>query len=224
MVNADVSKTFRDYLDSLRNACIRASENNAIWRIYQIDRPKHYEIMNDYLGFFSCSIHAHFVAILVAVGILYKNKNDSYNLHDLIDYAEKHKLVNPSVLKKQKRRLQKVQDIANNLWKIRSKAFAHMDTQLSYEEVFKTFPFTPKQLTQLLTTAQRILKDIFYAFDRNDSGDFKIGARTDTLALLAVLKKAKRMNIEKPKPAGRPTFLASLLKYGEIRVHSTKRS
>lgn len=215
MVKADVSKTFRDYLDSLRNACIRASENNAIWRIYKIDRPKHVEVMNEYVGFFRCSIHAHFVAILVAVGVLYKNKNDSYNLHDLITYAKKHALVHPSVLEKQKRRLQKVQGIADNLWKIRSKAFAHMDTKLSYEEVFKTFSFTPKQLTQLITTAQRILKDMCYAFDRSDPGNFKIGARNDTLALLAVLKKAKRMKIEKPKPAGRPTLISSLLKQAQ---------
>jgi hypothetical protein len=215
MVDSDARKAFRRCLYPLRNACLRASENNEIWRIYQIDRHKHYQIMNEYHGFFACSIHAHFVATLVALGILYEKDSDSYNLHELIKYAEEHKLIQTRVLDKQKIRLHKVSKIAHNLWKIRSKAFAHMDTKLSYETVLSKFPFTPKQLTQLILTAKRILKDIFYAFEKDDSGNFQIGARTDTLALLAVLKKAKRMKIKKPKPSGRPTFIDSMLRQAQ---------
>jgi hypothetical protein len=66
---ADSRQQINDHLDDLRHTISVAEINYQIWWIYKgrDTRPKYVETMNEYLEFFQASIHAHFVACLVAL-------------------------------------------------------------------------------------------------------------------------------------------------------------
>src|SRR6187455_2633293 len=70
------------YVEELRNAVTVAWLNYEIWWIYKSSdtRSEFVDTMNKYNLFFHASIHAHFVALLVALYRLYETRDDTYNI------------------------------------------------------------------------------------------------------------------------------------------------
>jgi AbiU2 len=74
------------YVDELRDAVRVAWLNYEIWWVYTSTdtRPEYLNTMNKYTLFFGTSIHAHFVALLVALYRLYETRDDTYNIPTFI--------------------------------------------------------------------------------------------------------------------------------------------
>ena len=76
----------KNHIKNLQDTIITAYHNYEIWWIYKSKdtRPIYLDVMNKYLAFFSTSIHAHFVAMIVALYRLYETRKDTINIPGLI--------------------------------------------------------------------------------------------------------------------------------------------
>ncbi len=74
------------YISELRHTTTVAGLNYEIWWVYKSKdtRPVYVEAMNRYGLFFQTSIHAHFVALLVALYRLYETRDDTFNIPSLL--------------------------------------------------------------------------------------------------------------------------------------------
>ena len=61
-----------------------------IWWIYKSKdtRPKYIDTMIDYVSFFETSIHAHFVAMILALYRLYETRRGTIKIPRLMQYLE----------------------------------------------------------------------------------------------------------------------------------------
>ncbi len=78
------------YISELRHTVTVAGLNYEIWWVYKSKdtRPKYEKTLNQYSLFFSTSIHAHFVAVLLALYRLYETRKDTYNIPQLLITAK----------------------------------------------------------------------------------------------------------------------------------------
>jgi len=88
-VGVDVSLHMSEidrYIEELRDTVRVAWLNYEIWWVYKSTdtRPEYVDTMNRYPLFFQTSIHAHFVALLVALYRLYETRDDTYNIPTLL--------------------------------------------------------------------------------------------------------------------------------------------
>jgi hypothetical protein len=74
------------YVAELHHTVTVAALNYEVWWMYSSEdtRPEFVDAMNRYTIFFQTSIHAHFVALLVALYRLYETREDTYNIPSLL--------------------------------------------------------------------------------------------------------------------------------------------
>ena len=77
-------------VEEMTNTIVHAVMNYEIWWTYQSKdyKNRYFDIMERYDQFFTASIHAHFVALLVSLYRLYEKRNDSVNFYLLIERLE----------------------------------------------------------------------------------------------------------------------------------------
>jgi hypothetical protein len=77
-MSVDIDAFIREFHDALTAAEL----NYEIWWVYRghDTRPKFIDTMSRYPVFFRMSIHAHFLATIVALSRLYETRKDSYNI------------------------------------------------------------------------------------------------------------------------------------------------
>jgi hypothetical protein len=70
------------FIRELQNTVMVAESNFEIWWVYKDveTRRKYIQSMNRYSEFFRASIHAHFVANVIALYRLYESRHDSINI------------------------------------------------------------------------------------------------------------------------------------------------
>lgn len=132
------------YVDELRRACTTAALNYEIWWVYRSaeTRPVYVDVMNHYPLFFQTSIHAHFVAMLVALYRLYEKRPDTYNVPGLLKLLHTHQAVPASTLEQ----LHASYNQAKPLWKkvsrLRNDVFGHRSHAQPVEDVFSKTEIT----------------------------------------------------------------------------------
>jgi len=67
-------KIFERYFSEISNTIVSAFHNYEIWWLYKHEREKYVDIMNSYAAFFTSSINAHFVAMLMSISCLIDDK------------------------------------------------------------------------------------------------------------------------------------------------------
>src|SRR5712692_2198242 len=89
-----------NYISELRHTVTVAALNYDIWRVYTNpdDRSQYLDTMNRYRLFFTTSIHAHFVAMLVALYRLYETRTDTYNVPSLLRVVREEKSFDEPIL------------------------------------------------------------------------------------------------------------------------------
>ncbi len=181
-----------NYVEELRLTMIGAGLNYDIWRVYtNPDTRKEYlRTMNRYPLFFTNSIHAHFVAMLVALYRVYETRPDTYNIPALLKHVQTEKILPEHVVAK----LQKKYEEAQPLWKkvsiLRNNAFAHKTVKRTYDEIFKRASVTPDELRDLIKDTKALLNEFTHAW-KKDFHAFNLNATDDTKALLEDLKSIK---------------------------------
>jgi hypothetical protein len=81
-----------EYISDLQQTVIAAGLNYEVWWTYKSEdtRPEFVDAMNSYTVFFQTSIHAHFVALLVALYRLYETRADTFNVPSLLGLLRSH--------------------------------------------------------------------------------------------------------------------------------------
>lgn len=179
-----------EYIDELRNTVTVAGLNHEIWWVYKSHetRPKYVDEMNKYPLFFQTSIHAHFVATLVALYRLYETCKDTYNIPDLLSVLEKGNKLPKDKLESLRDQCRAVRQLWIKVSILRNKVFGHRSTAHTTEEAFKEAGVTPNELRDLVAHTKDLLNDLSQAW--NGSSDaFNSSARDDIIRLLDDLRR-----------------------------------
>ena len=86
LMTGAMQKKIDIYLKGIQDTIVAAEHNHDIWWIYKSrdTRPKFIDAMNTYLAFFQTSIHAHFIAVIIALYRLYQTPGGSGHRNILI--------------------------------------------------------------------------------------------------------------------------------------------
>ncbi len=177
------------YVEELRHAVTVAWLNYEIWWIYQSSdtRPEYVDTMNRYSLFFHTSIHAHFVASLVALYRLYETREDTYNIPTFLKLLQDGRAVPPETIDA----LNDLYGQAKPLWVkvnvLRNKAFGHRSKAHTVSEVFNEAAVKPDDLRDLAELTKKLLNTATTAW-RDTAHAFNLSSRHDTLRLLQHLK------------------------------------
>ncbi|MHB1358072.1 MAG: AbiU2 domain-containing protein [Rhodocyclaceae bacterium] len=184
---------FRLDIAALHHAVNNACLNYDIWWVYKSKkyRPKYVGTMNRYLEFFSTSLHAHFVALLVALYPLYETRRDTFNIPRLLKLLAKEDAISKPVLNN----ATQLYDEAKHLWLkvciLRNEVFAHFSESSSVEQIFKKADMTPNELKRLLELTKRLLNTVTRALDGSVHA-FNLGASEATIRVLEDLASRHR--------------------------------
>jgi len=151
------------YIRELRHTLTVVECNHDIWRAYKIKetRSLYVDTMNSYDLFFSTSIHAHFVSLLVGLYRLYENRDDTYNIPFLLKKLKAESLFSDDKLEL----LDGIyKEEAKPLWIkvciLRNKAFGHRSVAYTVEEVFSEAEVTRDELRKLVDVTKKLLNTL----------------------------------------------------------------
>ena len=162
-----MSTNLAPHIAALRHSVAVASVNYDIWWVYKSKkyRPKFVDTMNHYLGFFDTSIHAHFVALLVALYPLYETRRDTFNIPRLLKILEAEHVISPKAVAY----LAMLHSEAKPLWVkvgvLRNEAFGHRSDSLTIAQTFKKARVTPNELKRLVQLTKRFLNKVTRELD-----------------------------------------------------------
>ena len=187
-----MSDEIEQYVDELRHTVTTAWLNYEIWWVYKgaDTRPEFVDTMNSYKLFFYTSVHAHFVALLVALYRLYETREDTYNLPRFLSLLKERAAVPEETLKE----LDALYAQAKPLWVkvsiLRNKAFGHRSKAHSVADAFAEAGVTPNDLRDLAEVTRKLLNTATLAW-KETSHAFNLSSRKDTLKMLQDLKAGK---------------------------------
>ena len=190
-----MSANIDNYISELCHTTIVAWLNYEIWWVYKSKdtRPVYVDVMNKYPLFFQTSIHAHFVALVVALYRLYETRDDTFNIPSLL-----------KTLRNESRLPEATLDLLEGIYKneakplwikvniLRNKAFGHRSVAHTVEEVFEEAKVTPNELRDLVEVTKKLLNKLTYSWNKNVHA-FNLRSREDTLRLLNDLKKMHKV-------------------------------
>jgi len=188
------------YIKDLRHTITVAALNYDIWRAYTSEdcRPLYVQTMNSYSPFFQTSLHAHFVALLVALYRLYEKRTDTFNIPFVLRTLKERKALPEDTLES----LDRIYEKAKPLWVkvniLRNKAFGHRSSAHTVEGVFKKAGITPNQLRELAELTKELLNELTQAWDKS-TYLFDLDAREATFRLLQDLKCAYEKRKAEPE-------------------------
>jgi len=152
--------TFDERLDELAQTANRADLHYTIWWIYKHERPTYVNVMDEFLGFFSASLGAHFVAMVMELYKLLEFRSDSVSLKALLEEAERNSELDRPTIDALKREVAGLDPMRAKLALLRHKLFAHRDRQLSYDSVLASAAVAPDDFRDLIDRAFDILNKV----------------------------------------------------------------
>lgn len=147
------------FVNELHQTVTAAGLNYEIWWVHknQETRAKYVETMRHYNLFFQTSIHAHFVAMLIALYRLYETRGDTFNIPHLLKVLRAGSHLDVVTLDG----LNVIYEEAKPLWVkvniLRNKVFGHRDTAHTIEIAFKEAAVTPNELNRLVKLTEDFL-------------------------------------------------------------------
>ena len=175
------------YINELRQVVNAAAWNYEIWWAFKEkeSRTKYVDTMNYYPEFFLISIHAHFVAMLVALYCLYEQRKDSINIPGLIKLLDKGNGISKEAVDRVLLHYNEAKPLWIKVSVLRNGAFGHRSNTQSVYKVFQHAGVTPNELKKLIKKTMEILKDVT---QDGDLSVHELKAKTDTIQLLEDLK------------------------------------
>ena len=184
-----MSEIVDDYIREIRDAIIASKLNHEIWWIFKDpdSRTKYLSTMNNYTLFFQTSIHAHFVALIVALYRLYETRKDTYNIPVLLRLLEEEK----SISEERMQELKSMHIRAKPIWRkvgiLRNEAFGHRLSSSAVPKTFEKADATSNEIGDLIKLTCELLNTATRARSRQLNA-FNLSARQDTLEMLEDLK------------------------------------
>ena len=193
---SELRKQVDTCINELRHAVIVAGLNYDVWWVYKekVSREKFVDVMNDYLEFFSISIHAHFVALLAALYYIYEKRTDTINVPKLFELLSVEGVLSETDIAESKQ----LYEAAKPLWVkvsiLRNEQFMHRASKLDEEDgAFRKANITPDDFKRLIDITRELLNEVT---DRRDSDvhAFNLSAEQDIVRLLDDLNALRVKN------------------------------
>jgi hypothetical protein len=183
------------YITELRNTVTVAGLNHEIWWVFKSKdtRPKYVKALNRYSLYFSTAIHAHFVAILIALYRLYEIRKDTYNIPQLLRRAKTDSKFTPDEIAEFETLYARAKPLWEKVYILRNNAFGHRSTSLTVEEAFAEADVTPNEFSELIEVTKKLMNTISHAYDKSFHA-FNLRARQDVIRMLDDLSSTHDMN------------------------------
>jgi hypothetical protein len=177
-----------NHIKSIQDTIIAAEHNHDIWWIYRSKdtRPKFIDVMNTYLAFFQTSIHAHFVAMVIALYRLYETRRDTISLSRLLKVLDRDHPLSEDAKNRVTDLMQKAKPLWIKIGIVRSEVFAHLSDGEGIEDSFKKADLKYRDFKDLIELSKTIINVITQDYNRNTHA-FNLAAEFDTKALLTDL-------------------------------------
>ena len=150
---------FDERLERAAHLVVLARRFYDVWWFYEgaDTRPGILKTMNRFPEFFRFDSHAHDVAMVTHLAMLFENRRDTINFEALIDEAERDNLVAPADVAEAKKRLGSISPLRPKLAILRSNLIAHRSDSISYEDAYTKAAITPNQLRDLTEAGRSIV-------------------------------------------------------------------
>lgn len=180
----------------LQHAITVSKMNYEIWWVYKEkeSRKRYVDTLNIYPAFFKMSLHAHFVAMIVALYRLYETRKDTINLPQLLKLIKDAGLIPQQELKSIETDINKIKPLWKKVAVLRNNMFGHRSKTLEFSDVWKQAQVTPKQFKQLIDESKNILNRITSLQNRS-THLFNLTSTKDTLKLLEDLKRLNQKKL-----------------------------
>lgn len=187
MSSSFTKKEFNDDFRRLYYAALDAKRAYQIWWLFinKDERPKYGTVLKHYMHFFSPSIHAHFVAMLMALCKIY-DKNYGKNLKKFIKLSNEASFIKTDVIKEIENQISSVVPIIGKLHTLRNNYYAHI--QLDGEAVYKIVGIKPNDFRDIIGLTIDLLDKIAISSNKGKFS-FEFNSVPTTYRLLDVLKK-----------------------------------
>jgi hypothetical protein len=144
------------------------------------------------LSFFQTSIHAHFVAMIIALYRLYETRRDTINIPRLLQFLEQNHPLSDDAVSSINENIAQAKPIWIKVGIIRSEVFAHLTNERNVEESFDKANIKYCEFKDLIELSKIITNAIGQAYDRNTHA-FNLSSINDTEALLTDLSKYRKL-------------------------------
>ncbi|MBI1803522.1 MAG: hypothetical protein HY033_12845 [Ignavibacteriae bacterium] len=178
----------RDFVE-ISNTLVSAYQNWEIWWLYQHERPKYVDILNHYLMFFSNSIGAHFIAMLMSISCLVDDKHLSLKL--LYGKVKQEGYLDSDRIQEIENRFNGIEKIIRGVMIIRGNVFAHKSVKIDSDEAFVKANLVHDDLKNLIIELGIIFNIISTGCGRNILGFWENSSKTDTERMLNDLIRFK---------------------------------
>lgn len=179
------------YIKELQNAITVAGLNYEIWWVYKEknSRARFVDTLNAYPLFFHTSLHAHFVAMIIALYRLFETRQDAINVPRLVKTVKDQTSISETDIQEIEAEIAQIKPLWIKVSIIRNKFFGHRLDALNDEEIWKEANVTSNEFRKLIDESKKILNQLTSAWDRSTHA-FNLSSKEDTIELLEDLKKS----------------------------------
>ena len=121
---------------------------------------RYVDVLNRYPVFSQTSIHAHFVALLVALYRVYETRRDTINLAQLLRLLRDSGKIDAAKLEEAKRECEDAKQLWVKVAILRNEAFGHQRNDTNIEEVFRKAGVKPLEVKELVDRTQHIVNKL----------------------------------------------------------------
>ncbi len=121
---------------------------------------RYVDVLNRYPVFSQTSIHAHFVALLVALYRVYETRRDTINLAQLLRLLRDSGKIDAVKLEEAKRECEDAKQLWVKVAILRNEAFGHQRNDTNIEEVFRKAGVKPLEVKELVDRTQHIVNKL----------------------------------------------------------------
>lgn len=185
-----MKERINQYIKELQNAITVAGLNYEIWWVYKEkeSRKRFVDTLNAYPLFFQTSLHAHFVAMIIALYKLFETRQDSVNVPQLVKIMKDKGSVSEIDIQKIENEIAQIKPLWVKVSILRNKLFGHKSNAFDNEEIWKEAKVTPNEFRKLIDVSKKILNQLTSVWNKSGHA-FNLSSKEDTIELLEDLKK-----------------------------------
>ncbi|MFC1476611.1 hypothetical protein ACFL5S_01450 [Fibrobacterota bacterium] len=179
----------RNYIIVLRHTIMLAHANHNIWLCYKkpYTRRKYLSTMNRHLSFFSTSLHAHFVAMIIALYRLLETKKETVNLNSFLKVLKEKENFDRLSLGYLKSRITRMKPSWLKVNRVRNNIFAHRRAGISSDEIFRRSGLSYKDFRQLIRNSFNFVEHVVILLDDSPLSYRITWGHKATLRILEIL-------------------------------------
>ena len=137
-LTSEQEKKLNKFIKDSRELLVTAFHNYAIWWFYKSEREKYFKVLKKYEGFFSESIYAHFVAMLLSLTSFLDKSSEKYNsIYSYIDYLQRNSFLLKKSFSRIDEEMNKLSPYVKKLMILRNNIYAHQSSKINSDDAFK---------------------------------------------------------------------------------------